>query len=87
MNLSLLANAANILLGMLRAVTGMTMAGAIAAELEGARVVGAPGGAIWLKSVQMAPLAGYMCVYVCKNDLPGIVHTYMDAAGCTKESS
>jgi len=83
-NLSLLANAANILLGMLRAVTGMTMAGAIAAEVEGARAVG---GAIWLESVQMAPLAGYMCVYACKNNSPGVVHTYMDVAGCTKESS
>jgi hypothetical protein len=57
----------------------MTTEGAVAVEVD------AVGGAIWLKSTQMAPLTGYMRVYACKNDSPGVVRTYVDAAGCKKE--
>ena len=59
---------------MLRAVTGMTTAGT-AVEVDGAA------GAIWLKDY----LGGVGRLYACKNDSPGVVRTYMGAAGWMRE--
>ena len=80
MNLLSFTNAMNIPFGMLRAVTGMTMAGTadtVGTAVEVDRVIGA----IWLKNY----LGGVEWLYACKNYLPGVVCTYMGTVGWMRE--
>lgn len=71
----------NIPFGMLTAVTGMTAAGTTGAAVVEVEGIGAVGGAIMVEKC----LDGVDRLYAYKNNLPGVVHTYMDAVGCIKE--